>query len=184
MGASARRALANRSLSTVVLTRALAMPRLCHRARGIAVRTHRSGQRARVHAGGLSESTYRKAPPEAGLSRSRPISRILSLSSHLSERPTWTSAGSLQTVLFGLASGGVYPAAASPRRWCALTAPFHPYPSRRSRGAARRAVSFLWHFPAGFPGSVPRPPRPVMSGLSSKRLGDASAPRLPGLHRH
>ena len=29
--------------------------------------------------------------------------------------------------LFGLAPGGVYQAAVSPRRWCALTAPFHPY---------------------------------------------------------
>jgi len=26
---------------------------------------------------------------------------------------------------------------------------------------------FLWHFPAGFPGSVSRPPRPTVSGLSS-----------------
>jgi len=41
-------------------------------------------------------------------------------------RPTWILAGNLQTILLGLASGGVYPAAASPRRWCALTAPFHP----------------------------------------------------------
>jgi hypothetical protein len=62
----------------------------------------------------------------AGLFRRRSISRILSSSSHPSERPTWTSAGSLRTVLFGLASGGVCPAVASPRRWCALTAPFHP----------------------------------------------------------
>src|SRR3954447_26923536 len=28
---------------------------------------------------------------------------------------------------------------------------------------------FLWHFPAGFPGSVPRPPCPAVSGLSSTR---------------
>gem|GEM_PF-2945829 len=30
--------------------------------------------------------------------------------------------------LFGLAPGGVYLAGRSPGRWCALTAPFHPYP--------------------------------------------------------
>lgn len=30
-------------------------------------------------------------------------------------------------------------------RWCALTAPFHPYPPWR-------AVCFLWHCPAGHPG--------------------------------
>src|SRR3954466_12368276 len=41
-------------------------------------------------------------------------------------RPTWTLAGNLRTVLLGLASGGVCRAAVSPRRRCALTAPFHP----------------------------------------------------------
>src|SRR5215212_1281744 len=41
-------------------------------------------------------------------------------------RPTWTSAGNLRTVLLGLASGGVCLAAVSPRRRCALAAPFHP----------------------------------------------------------
>src|SRR3954453_20229449 len=30
--------------------------------------------------------------------------------------------------LLGLAPGGVCRAGGSPRRWCALTAPFHPYP--------------------------------------------------------
>ena len=39
--------------------------------------------------------------------------------------------------LFGLAPGGVYLAGWSPNRWCALTAPLHPYP----RGSPR-AVSF------------------------------------------
>src|SRR5215207_5970171 len=48
------------------------------------------------------------------------------VSSHPSERPTWTSAGNLLAVLLGLASGGVCLAAASPRRRCALTAPFQP----------------------------------------------------------
>src|SRR5215203_5663300 len=56
------------------------------------------------------------------------------VSNHPSERPTWTSAGNLQAVLLGLASGGVYLAAASPRRRCALTAPFQP-----CRPAASRA---------------------------------------------
>src|SRR3954447_5199466 len=67
-----------------------------------------------------------RSPAGAGLLGSRPVSRILSLSSHPSERPTWTSASSLRTVLLGLASGGVCLAAVSPRRRCALTAPFHP----------------------------------------------------------
>ena len=34
--------------------------------------------------------------------------------------------------LFGLAPGGVCQADMSPCRWCALTAPFHPYPRSRS----------------------------------------------------
>ncbi len=34
-------------------------------------------------------------------------------------------------------------------RWCALTAPFHPYPTAGLPTGARRrvAVCFLWHFP-------------------------------------
>src|SRR5262249_48488051 len=43
-----------------------------------------------------------------------------------------------------------------------------PLPVRRSRGTAAVGGLFLWHFPAGFPGSIARPPRPRMSGLSSK----------------
>ena len=39
---------------------------------------------------------------------------------------------------FDLAPGGVYLAAGSPRRWCALTAPFHPYLWRRSLAPHRR----------------------------------------------
>src|ERR1700678_1831904 len=38
---------------------------------------------------------------------------------------------------------GFAPPAALLRRRCALTAPFHPYPS-----LAARAVCFLWHFPS------------------------------------
>ena len=89
------------------------------------------------------------------------------MSSHPSERPTWTSAGSLQAVLFGLASGGVCPAAASPRRWCALTAPFHPCPLAVHVGRPTSAVCFCGTFPRVSPGRS-RPPCPVMSGLSSK----------------
>src|SRR4028118_147903 len=90
-------------------------------------------------------------------------------------RPTWTSAGNLQTVLLGLASGGVYLAAVSPRRRRAPTAPLPPRP--RALARAPGGV-FLGHFPAGFPGSGSRPPCPVMSGLSTK----GEPPRLLGLH--
>ena len=37
------------------------------------------------------------------------------------------SAGRIIPSLFGLAPCGVYQAARLPERWCALTAPFHPY---------------------------------------------------------
>jgi len=50
-----------------------------------------------------------------------------------------------------------------------------PLPARRSRGTASVGGLFLWHFPAGFPGSISRPPRPVMSGLSSKAWAFAAA---------
>ena len=43
----------------------------------------------------------------------------------------------------------------SPRKRCALTAPFHPYrPCSLTCGGTTLAVYFLWHFPAGFPGWV------------------------------
>ena len=65
--------------------------------------------------------------------------------------------------LLGLAPDGVYQADWSPSRWCALTAPFHPYP---------QAVCFLWHFPSGNPWEIPVSRFHgtrclVMSGLSS-----------------
>ena len=52
-------------------------------------------------------------------------------------------AASVRSSLFGLAPGGVYRAGESPRRWCALTAPFHPYRRSLRRGGG----IFLLHFP-------------------------------------
>ena len=109
------------------------------------------------------------------------------MSSHPSERPTWTSAGSLQAVLLGLASGGVCLAAASPRRRCALTAPFHPCRRAAHVWPRAEAVSFCGTFPRVSPGRCRRPPCPVMSGLSSKAnlrgclacTTDSSAPAPP-----
>ena len=98
------------------------------------------------------------------------------MSNHPSLRPTWTLAGNLQTVLLGLASGGVCLAAASPRRRCALTAPFQPCrpaTAAASRGAS--AVCFCGTFPRVSPGRRYRPPCPVMSGLSSKAIASAAA---------
>ena len=98
------------------------------------------------------------------------------MSSHPSLRPTWTLAGNLQTVLLGLASGGVCLAAASPRRRCALTAPFQPCRPALARARLGRCV-FCGTFPRVSPGRRYRPPCPVMSGLSSK--GDTSAAARP-----
>src|SRR5688500_4213519 len=98
------------------------------------------------------------------------------VSSHPSKRPTWTLAGNLRTVLLGLASGGVYLAAASPRRRCALTAPFQPcLPATANRRARGRCV-FCGTVPRVSPGRRYRPPCPAMSGLSSK----GEPPRLLG----
>ncbi len=47
-------------------------------------------------------------------------------SPHVSSVLPGSRAGHTIAPLFGLAPGGVLPAAVSPRRWCALTAPFHP----------------------------------------------------------
>ena len=67
----------------------------------------------------------------------------------------------------------------SPRRWWALTPPFHPYrtPHRVMR---RMAVSFLCHFPSafaawGFPSALPCGVRTF--------LGPRRGPQPPGLHR-
>jgi hypothetical protein len=105
------------------------------------------------------------------------------VSSHPSQRPTWTSAGNLRTVLLGLASGGVCQAAASPRRRCALTAPFHPCRPAEHGDGARRAdrarklgrCVFCGTFPRVSPGRRYRPPCPAMSGLSSKGTPSAAA---------
>src|SRR5918994_2038848 len=102
------------------------------------------------------------------------------MSSHPSERPTWTSAGNLRTVLLGLASGGVCQAAASPRRRCALTAPFQPCrpaASRVGRGLGR--CVFCGTVPRVSPGRRYRPPCPLMSGLSSKGKPPRTARSAP-----
>jgi hypothetical protein len=75
--------------------------------------------------------------------------RLLAASSNLpeSERAGPDRAprpcGLWRSSLFGLAPGGVYRAGESPRRWCALTAPFHPYRRDLRRGGG----IFLLHFP-------------------------------------
>src|SRR4051812_48090930 len=94
-------------------------------------------------------------------------------------RPTWTLAGNLRTVLLGLASGGVCPAAVSPRRRCALTAPFHPcLCETHVKPRHRRCVSvalFPGVPPVGVPTTSPCDVRTFLDGLSFP-------PRLLGFH--
>src|SRR3954471_11075279 len=94
-------------------------------------------------------------------------------------RPTWTSAGNLRTVLLGLASGGVCLAAASPRRRCALTAPFQPCRAVLAHERGLRRCVFCGTFPRVSPGRRYRPPRPAMSGLSSRACTPAAARSAP-----
>ena len=117
--------------------------------------------------------------PVRGLLLSEPVSRILSkaticLRKRSSREPQMRPCGlpgpprAGSSVLLGLAPGGVCLAAASPRRRCALTAPFHlclyaTHVWPRHRPCISVALS------RGFPrvGANP-PPRPVVSGLSSR----------------
>ena len=88
-----------------------------------------------------------------------------------------------------LAPDGVWLAAVSPRRWWALTPPFHPYLRRLRREARRSAVSFLCHFPSAFAAWVAPASCPAVSGLSSSpkpavtrpasRIVAASVPNRP-----
>ena len=80
--------------------------------------------------------------------------------------------------LFGLAPCGVCQADPSPDRWCALTAPFHPYWEARETGVR------------GKPGSDPNFSTPIpqhtFSALRNwiKKLGsDPGFPRTPGFPR-
>src|SRR3954447_8489784 len=85
------------------------------------------------------------------------------------------------TSLLGLAPGGVCLAAASPRRRCALTAPFHPCRRRGNVRPRRLAVYFCGTFPRVSPGRISRPPSPcgVRTFLEAPVFSPASAAALP-----
>src|SRR5215211_405375 len=94
------------------------------------------------------------------------------------ERRTRLLGGPPHRSLFRLAPDGVWRAAVSPRRWWALTPPFHPYRRRLRRSVAGGFLSVP--LSVGFrrlpPGSVL--PFGVRTFLESRRRG----PRSPGLH--
>ncbi len=74
--------------------------------------------------------------------------------------------GALDTLLFGLAPRGVWPASGSHRSRWALTPPFHPYPPRADG-------MFLCHFPSGhpaweLPSALPVGARTFLSSLNAR----------------
>src|ERR671919_1457908 len=121
---------------------------------------------------------------------SRPVSRILSRATiHLGRRfpggsssAPGSSAGRLVAEPVRLAPDGVWRAAVSPRRWWALTPPFHPY-LRRLRRDSRSpvAVSFLCHFPSafaawGFPSVLPCGVRTFLGPLARPAVTRPASP--------
>src|SRR5207248_5490758 len=72
---------------------------------------------------------------------SRPVSRILSRVTILLCGLPGSSAGRLIAEPVRLAPNGVWLAAVSPRRWWALTPPFHPYLRRLARSVAGGLLS-------------------------------------------
>jgi hypothetical protein len=137
----------------------------------------------------LSGSKMERAPANRGSLYSGSMSRILSgaiiylrgprppgpRSPRSCGLPGSHRAGS--TILLGLAPGGVYPAAASPRRWCALTAPFHLCLYATHVWPRHRLCRFCGTFPRVSPGGSYPPPCPVVSGLSSRGF-DTSRDRV------
>ena len=68
-----------------------------------------------------------------------------------------------------------------PIRWCALTAPFHPYLATRWQANARgRRFTFCGTVPVLANGGSYPPPCPVKPGLSSTKSPEATPPRPLG----
>src|SRR5918996_1594632 len=83
------------------------------------------------------------------------------------ERRTRSLGGPRLRDLFRLAPNGVWRAAVSPRRWWALTPPFHPYRRRLRRVMRRRRSPFCATFRRLSPPGVSPASCPLVSGLSS-----------------
>ncbi len=146
----------------------------------------------------------RASPEEDAPLASKTISRVLCASTNRGRRPSVcglgyprpdaTNPGASRAPiapLHGLAPGGVCPAGRSPDRWCALTAPFHPYsevrghPGTPLKGRQRprtdRAVCLCGTFRrVAAPGRYPAPcPYGARTFLPFERFEKAAA-RPPG----
>src|SRR5256886_13329186 len=82
-------------------------------------------------------------------------------------RRTRSLGGPPQRDLLRLAPDGVWLAAVSPRRWWALTPPFHPYRRRLRRVVRRRRFPFCATVRRLSPPGISPASCPVGSGLSS-----------------
>src|SRR6187551_2867567 len=92
------------------------------------------------------------------------------------------SAGRLMAGPVRLAPDGVWRAAVSPRRWWALTPPFHPYHRRLRRVIRRWRSPFCATFRRLSPPGISPASCPTVSGLSSSAHSSRGS-RSPGLHR-
>ena len=125
---------------------------------------------------------------------SRPISRVLSRTTiHLGRTSPYASrdlpgsnAGRALGSLFGLAPGGVYPAAPVTGNAVRSYRTFSPLPRIAVRQP--RAVCFLWHFPSAhaaqtLSGTLPCGARTFLRPAPPQTLNgvqQTSGPRLPG----
>src|SRR6266536_4916799 len=102
-----------------------------------------------------------------GFSLSRPYKPDSVEGDHLSWRCTRFLGGPRRRNLLHLAPDGVWLAAVSPRRWWALTPPFHPYRRRLRRVVRRRRSPCCATFRRLSPPGVSPASCPSVSGLSS-----------------
>ncbi|GEM_PF-6444876 len=128
------------------------------------------------------------AVPENGngeVTVSRPVGGVLCLplgsGGHPSTRPTWGllrcgAGGQPKSHAWPCSGWGLPSRPSHPGRWCALTAPFHPYLCGTSPSSA---VCSLWHFPAGHPDwpLASTLPCGAPTFLDSNRLARAAATR-------
>src|SRR3954452_12258042 len=75
-------------------------------------------------------------------------------------RPTWTSPGRVRGPAWPCTGRGLPCASASPRRRCALTAPFHPCLCATHVRSRHRRSAFCGTFPRVSPGGRYPPPLP------------------------
>jgi len=105
---------------------------------------------------------------------------------HPSERPTWGwvllrgPGRAVRSPVWPCSGWGLPSRPGHPGRWCALTAPFHPYLCPEGPSA----VCSLWHFPAGHPdrllaGTLPSGAPTFLDAVKRRRGHLAGSPSRP-----